>query len=58
MEEGIVTLRRMKAALRFGMNAKPTVEVFSAGCPACQEAIELVNRVARSLCDVSGLDIE
>lgn len=39
------------------MNAKRKVEVFSAGCPACQDAIELVNRLACSSCDVSILDM-
>ena len=33
------------------------IEVFSAGCPACEETIELVNRVACSSCEVSVLDM-
>jgi thioredoxin-like negative regulator of GroEL len=33
------------------------VEVFSAGCPVCEETIELVNRVACSSCEVSVLDM-
>ena len=28
------------------MSAKRKIEVFSAGCPACEETIALVNRVA------------
>ncbi len=40
------------------MNAKRKIEVFSAGCPACEETIELVNRVACSSCEVSVLDMK
>lgn len=39
------------------MNAKRTVEVFSAGCPACQSAIDLVNRLACPSCEVTILDM-
>jgi glutaredoxin 3 len=39
------------------MTAKRKVEVFSAGCPACEETIELVNRVACPSCEVSVLDM-
>jgi glutaredoxin len=39
------------------MATKRTIEVFSAGCPTCQETIDLVNRVACSSCDVSVLDM-
>ncbi len=39
------------------MNTKRKIEVFSAGCPACEETIELVNRVACSSCEVSVLDM-
>ncbi len=39
------------------MNAKQKIEVFSAGCPACKETIELVNRVACPSCEVSVLDM-
>lgn len=38
------------------MNAKRKVEVFSAGCPVCEETIALVNRVACSSCEVTVLD--
>jgi hypothetical protein len=34
------------------------VEVFSAGCPACKETIELLNRVACSSCEVTVLDMQ
>jgi glutaredoxin 3 len=39
------------------MAAKRKVEVFSAGCPACQEAVALVQRIACSSCEVSVLDM-
>ncbi len=38
--------------------AKRKVEVFSAGCPACEEAVHLVRSIACSSCDVSVLDME
>jgi glutaredoxin len=40
------------------MSRKRKVEIFSAGCPACQEAIELVNGIACSSCDVTVLDMK
>jgi glutaredoxin 3 len=39
------------------MNAKRTIEIFSAGCPACEDTIELVNRVACASCEVTVLDM-
>jgi len=39
------------------MNAKRKVEVFSAGCPACRTAIDLVNRLACPSCEVTILDM-
>lgn len=39
------------------MNAKRKIEVFSAGCPACQATIEMVNQVACPSCQVSVLDM-
>jgi len=39
------------------MNAKRKIEVFSAGCPACEETVQMVNRVACSSCEVSVLDM-
>lgn len=39
------------------MSTKRRIEVFSAGCPACEEAIELVNRVDCPSCEVSVLDM-
>jgi hypothetical protein len=37
--------------------AKRKVEVFSAGCPACQEAVALVQSIACPSCEVSVLDM-
>ena len=39
------------------MTAKRKVEIFSAGCPTCEETIELVNRIACDSCDVQVLDM-
>lgn len=39
------------------MSTKRTIEVFSAGCPACNDTVDLVNRVACPSCDVSVLDM-
>lgn len=39
------------------MAAKRKIEVFSAGCPACVETIEMVTRIACSSCEVSVLDM-
>ncbi len=39
------------------MSTKRKVEVFSAGCPACKEAIDLVNRIACPSCDVTVRDM-
>ena len=39
------------------MSAKRKIEVFSAGCLACKEAIALVNRVACPSCEVEVLDM-
>jgi hypothetical protein len=40
------------------MNARRKVEVFSAGCPVCQETIELVKGIACTSCEVSVLDMK
>jgi glutaredoxin len=39
------------------MSNKRKVEIFSAGCPVCQETIDLVNRIACPSCDVTVLDM-
>ncbi len=37
--------------------AKRKVEIFSAGCPACNDAVELVKRISCPSCEVSVLDM-
>jgi hypothetical protein len=39
------------------MSTKRNVEVFSAGCPVCQETVDLVNGLACPDCDVQVLDM-
>ena len=39
------------------MTVQRKVEIFSAGCPVCQEAIELVKRISCPSCDVQVLDM-
>ena len=39
------------------MTDKRKVEIFSAGCPACEEAIQLVQKLACPSCEVSVLDM-
>jgi glutaredoxin len=40
------------------MNAKRTIEIFSAGCPACEDTIGLVNRMACPSCEVTVHDMK
>lgn len=39
------------------MEQKRKVEVFSAGCPACEPVVQLVKRIACPSCDVQVLDM-
>ncbi len=39
------------------MSKKRKIEVFSAGCVACEEAIELVSQAACPSCEVTVLDM-
>ena len=39
------------------MTTKRKVEVFSAGCPACNEVVEMVQRVACPSCEVTVLEM-
>lgn len=39
------------------MASKRKVEIFSAGCPVCQDAIELVNEISCPSCEVTMLDM-
>jgi glutaredoxin 3 len=38
--------------------AKRKIEVFSAGCPTCEETIALVNRIACPSCEIEVLDMK
>jgi glutaredoxin len=40
------------------MNGKRKVELFSAGCPVCREAEELVHRMSCASCEVRVLDMK
>jgi len=40
------------------MSNKRKIEIFSAGCPACKETINLVNRIACAFCEVTVLDMK
>ena len=42
---------------KVNMATKRKIEVFSAGCPACQETVALVNSIACPSCEVSVLDM-
>lgn len=39
------------------MSEKRQIEIFSAGCPVCQDTIDLVNRLACASCEISVLDM-
>jgi hypothetical protein len=39
------------------MATKRKIEVFSAGCPVCQDTVTLVQQIACPSCDVSILDM-
>ena len=39
------------------MDQKRKVEVFSAGCPACEPTVQLVKSIACPSCDVQVLDM-
>lgn len=38
------------------MSTRRKIEVFSAGCPVCEETIQLVNDIACPSCEVTVLD--
>ena len=40
------------------MTDKRKVEVFSAGCPFCEDTVNLVNKLACESCEVSILDMK
>ncbi len=39
------------------MTSKRHIEIFSAGCPVCEEAIQAVNELVCSSCEVDVLDL-
>lgn len=39
------------------MTAQRQIEIFSAGCPVCEETIALVNEIACPSCNVTVLDL-
>ena len=39
------------------MSHRKTIEIFSAGCPACEETIQLVNQVVCPQCDINIVDM-
>lgn len=40
------------------MTTKRMIEVFSAGCGACNDAVTLVNRLACPSCEITVLDMQ
>lgn len=39
------------------MSTQHLIEIFSAGCPACDRAVDLVNQVAHNGCQITVLDM-
>lgn len=39
------------------MAARRKIEVFSAGCPVCEDTVALINRIACPSCEVEILDM-
>ncbi len=39
------------------MSNKRKIEIFGAGCPACDEAVQTVNRIACPSCETEVLDM-
>lgn len=39
------------------MTGKHNIEIYSAGCPVCQEVIDLVNRLAVTSCEITVLNM-
>jgi len=40
------------------MDTKRKVEIFSAGCPLCQDAVEMVKRISCRDCEINVLDMK
>jgi len=39
------------------MSIKQKIEVFGSGCPVCNEAVDLINRLVCDECEISVLDM-
>ncbi len=39
------------------MNIKRNIEVFSAGCPVCKDAVEMIEQISCRDCDIDVLDM-
>lgn len=39
------------------MNTKRNVEVFGAGCPVCNDAVEMIERISCQDCEINVLDM-
>lgn len=39
------------------MSNKRKIEIFSAGCPACEEAVQMINALACPSCETEVLDM-
>ena len=39
------------------MTPRRKIEIFSAGCPACEETVSLVNAIACTSCEIEVLDM-
>ena len=50
-------LKPIKVKRGSPMSRKRKVEIFIAGCPACDEAVEMVRRIACDSCDTTVLDM-
>ena len=40
------------------MSTKRKIEIFSAGCPACEETVQLINEAACPSCEIEVLDMK
>ncbi len=40
------------------MSTKRKVEVFSAGCPVCKDAVEMVKRISCQDCEINVLEMK
>jgi glutaredoxin 3 len=48
---------RLKRERKVTMSIKKIIEVFTAGCPTCEDAVRLVNRIACPGCEVTVLNM-